>query len=158
MPMNIEAQWHPPLELVEAGEDANLIYSCPRAANIPDEPGVYVFGRRHGEFVAPLYIGRSKNLQTRLYQHLDSVPLMKAIQRMQNGSRFYLYCTVTPKPGQRIDRVLDVLERALIDHAMTTGHELLQKQGTRTAKHTISFRGNHTATAIVPRSLYARVT
>jgi excinuclease UvrABC nuclease subunit len=41
-------------------------------------PGVYMFCRQYGESVIPLYIGRSKNLYNRIWEHFETTTFMKA--------------------------------------------------------------------------------
>jgi hypothetical protein len=140
MSLNIEAMWSRPirLRLVNSG----AIYECPELESIPPEPGVYVFGREHGECAAPLYIGKALKLRRRIEQQLNSVRLMTGIRDAQTGGRFVIYCTPLLKRGQRAVRVISILEQALIAHALSEDFELLQKQGTKTPNHTIRFQGN----------------
>jgi hypothetical protein len=155
VPLNIEGVWGTPVQLRVAASGA--IYECPDLDSIPASPGIYIFYRKHGERVSPLYIGRSRNIRNRIKQHLNSVKLMQAIYEAQSGSRFVIYCEPITKPGQDLDKVLRLLENALIDHAMSEGHDLRQKQGTKPAHHTISFRGNRTSEAIAGRLMRVRV-
>jgi hypothetical protein len=157
MPLNIDARWHSPVELTDGTADG-LIYSCPSIDTIPKEPGVYVFGRFHGEKVTPFYVGRTKNLRTRIEQHLKAVPLMRRIETASTGQRFLLYCTISLKRGQKIKRVLEVLEGALIAYSLGRGFELFQKQGTRRPAHAIRFSGNRTSEALAPRSMRLRAS
>jgi len=151
MPLNIEAKWSQPLEIRLAA--AGAIYSCADLESIPSEPGIYVFGREHGESREPLYIGRARNLRRRIEQQLNSVRLMTGIKEAQSGGRFLIYCVAQPKRGQRLTRVIRIMEDALIAHALACDHELLQKQGTKRPNHTIRFTGNRTSEAIAPRHM-----
>jgi hypothetical protein len=49
--------------------------------------------------------------------------------------------------------VISILEQALIAHALSEDFELLQKQGTKTPNHTISFQGNRTSEDLAPRRM-----
>jgi len=156
MSLNIDATWYKPLVLKDGNAD-NLIYSCPKFDSVPEAAGVYIFGREYGDAIFPLYIGRSTNLRLRLEQHLEhSVRLMNNIQKAPAGTRFFLFCTVSLKRGQKEESVLQTLESALISHALAEGHQLLNEQGTRRPNHTIRFKGNRTSEAIAPRFMRVR--
>ena len=153
MALDIQAMWHQPLELAPSGIGYSL-----ELDKIPDEPGIYVFGRTWGDNLAPLYIGRSTTLRQRLTTHLNTVKIIQAIRDFPGGNRFILFCTFELKRGQQIERVLEVVERGLIDKALTEGHELINVQGTRTPKHTINFQGNRCSEAVSGRQMFVRET
>jgi hypothetical protein len=154
VPLNIEATWNQPIEIFEAKSGA--IYACPELSLIPEEPAVYVFGRQHGNNVEPLYIGKALNLRQRMKQQFDSVRLMSSLKEGGNGIRFLIYCIPALKRGQPARKVIKVLEDSLIAHALSEGHELLQKQGTLRPNHTIRFSGNRTSEAIAGRLIRLR--
>jgi hypothetical protein len=151
MSLNIEATWSQPITLRLAKSGA--IYECEDPDSVPSRAGVYVFGREHGDSAAPLYIGKALNLRRRIEQQLNSVRLMTGIREAQIGGRFLIYCMPVLKRGQRIVRVISILEQALIAHALAEDFELLQKQGTKTPNHTISFQGNRTSEDLAPRRM-----
>jgi hypothetical protein len=154
LPLNIDAAWSKPIKLSEARSGAS--YVCPNLAHLPEEPAVYIFGRQHGNSIAPLYIGKALNLRQRLEQQFDSVKLMSRLKSAGNGSRFLIYCEPTLKRGQKAAKVIKVMEDALIAHALAEGHELRQKQGTLRPNHTIKFAGNRTSEAIAGRLVRLR--
>lgn len=45
------------------------------------------------------------------------------------------------KPGQRIEKCLDLTERALIRYFLSEGHDLVNKQGTRIRRHELESTG-----------------
>jgi hypothetical protein len=155
MPLNIEACWSKPVRLTVA--TAGAIYVCDELDRLPAAPGVYIFYRKHGERIEPLYIGKSGDVRNRVFQHLDSVRLMTAIYESQAGGRYVICCEPKVKSGQKMSRILGVLENALIDYAMAEGYELRQKQGTKRPNHQIKFIGNRTSEALVPRQMRVRV-
>jgi hypothetical protein len=69
MPLNIGAAWSKPIKLTETTTTAS--YVCPKLTLFPEEPAVYVFGREHGNKIAPIYIGKAVNLRQRIQQQLD---------------------------------------------------------------------------------------
>lgn len=154
MPLNIEAKWSNPIKLTNG--QSGIGYACPDLETIPESPGVYVFGRRHGNSITPLYIGKALNLRQRVKQQFDSVNLMSRLQDGGTGTRFLIYCVPLPKRAQSPARVIKVLEDALIAHTLGEGHELRQKQGTLRPNHTISLSGNRTSEPIAGRLIRLR--
>jgi hypothetical protein len=147
--MEIRVVWQQPLRLVD-GSKQSLIYAVSDPSAVPDRPGIYVFGRRHGETVSPLYIGKAEKLARRVEQQLNNVRLMKGIENAPTGERILLIGELSLRPGQRIPRVLEVVETALIEYALTNEHEILNKQGTRTPFHTLTFEGNRASRQVAP--------
>jgi hypothetical protein len=137
--MDLHVRWHKPIALKEIrpGSDTPLIYDID-LDRIPEAPGAYIFIRKYGENQYPLYIGKAKNLKTRVKQHLDSVKLMRKIQKEANGSRAVAFAEFIPKPGQKADNCISYIERALIRHFLSEGHNLLNISGTHIAKHTLT--------------------
>ncbi len=154
MPLNIDATWGKPIELSESY--SGTAYICPELTLLPEEAGVYVFGRRFGNSVTPIYIGKALNIRQRIAQQFDSVRLMSSLKDAANGSRFLIYCVPQLKRGQKVRNVIKVMEDALIAHALAEGHELRQKQGTLRPNHTIGFSGNRTSEAIADRFIRLR--
>lgn len=155
MALSIEALWRDPIELTD-GSKHNRIYHCDGISSIPNTPGVYVFARKHGQKVSPIYIGQTETLRARIESQFKSVPLMMGIKKEPSGQRILLYCEVKFKRGQDRKKVLTVLENALIDHALAEGCSLLNKQGTVRPAHVIEFSGNRTSEAVVPRKMMAK--
>jgi len=155
MALNIDAVWAQPVALTLSRSNV-AIYDCGGIESVPEDSGVYVFARAHGDLFSPIYIGRSTNLRSRLEQHLDTVSLMRQIQARPAGRRIFLYCEPFLHPGQQLARVLNTLETALISHALSEGHELLNVQGARRSSHKISFTGNRTSEAFAPRTMRVR--
>ena len=119
MTLNIDSAWSQPVALPLARPGLNLIYDCPRTLDVPTNPGIYIFGRSHGNAVYPLYIGRSLNLNRRLSEHLNSVRLMSQLRNAGTGARFFIWSAPTIKPGQSVERVLRIMEDAIIAQGMS---------------------------------------
>lgn len=153
--MDIEVQWATPIELVD-GQRFGLIYAVAEIGLIPETPGVYVFGRQFGDSVSPLYIGQAQRLRQRIDQQLNNVRLMKGLEAAASGARILLYGELLLKRGQRLPRVLNVVEAALIEYALTAEHQLLNKQGTKTPVHTLAFRGNRASRQVAPLRMNVR--
>lgn len=153
--MDIYLEWSDPIELHDA-RDRLLIYSCDLDL-VPDEPGVYVFGRRHGDTVSPLYIGQAHSLSDRIKGHFKhSVPLMRGLEEAESGARILLLGRIRLKPGQNVDRVLNVVERALIEHTVAQDCVLLNVHGTKRVVNTIHSEGNQWTRQFMPLRLKVR--
>lgn len=151
--MNLSVKWYPPIPLLD-GDKVNLIY----IANGLDEwwavPGVYMFARVFNKTVYPLYIGKAENIGQRAWQHFkNNTKLMTSIKKSANGSRVIVPGEFTPKAGQNVKKCIGLVERALIDHALTLGHQLLNVQGTKTPAHQVNFSGHLPARNVTGKKL-----
>lgn len=155
--MQIKASWSKPIALKKLPASALQIYSV-NLEQVPENPGVYVFARKHGNSVFPIYIGETMSLRARVKTHLNSLPLMKAIENAPNGGRFLIYCTVDARAKDKAKKQIKVLERVLILHAQGEGHALFNKKGTKLPTDTISFVGNRTSESIAPRTMLIKRT
>lgn len=153
--LSIDAKWAKPLKLLD-GSKQQAIYRLADISKIPETPGAYVFARKHGVNWVPLYIGETENLRKRTEQNLNDVWLMKGIESSSSGRRLFLYCEVKTKKDQKLKKVLEVLQEALIEHAMSAGHQLLNTQLTKKKTHTITFKGNRASEKLAPRTMYVR--
>jgi len=75
---------------------------------------------------------------------------MVGLQHAPNGRRILLVGRVSLHRGQQKAKVLDIVESALIKHALAQGHDLLNQQGTKTKVHAIKSKGNHTSRQVAP--------
>jgi hypothetical protein len=121
---------------------------------IPKKPGVYVFARRHGDSVAPLYIGQALRLRSRIEGQFNSVKLMNGVKSAPSGKRILIVGALKLRRGQRKAKVLDAVESALIKRALAEGYRLLNQQGTKTKTHEIRSRGNSISRKLVPLTMY----
>jgi len=150
--LRIELKWEKPLRLKD-GSSMNLVYRCVGLDRIPSKPGIYVFSRRYGKHVAPLYIGQALKLSARIEQQLNNVHLMMGLKHAQSGRRILLVAKLILHRGQRKKKVLEIVESALIKHALAEGHDLLNHQGTKTKVHTIKSKGNNSSRQIAPLTM-----
>ena len=154
--LTIEADWSEAVQLVP-DRTGKLIYDVPEIENIPEVSGVYIFARQYGQSVVPIYIGEAANLRKRLREHLKgSVQLMNALRRAPNGKRVFLCSKVQPKKKHDPYKARKILQDALIEHALSEGHQLVNKKGTKVPVHTISFTGNRLSEKLAPRRMYYR--
>lgn len=157
MALNIEIQWHTPIVLSD-GQKEGLVYTCDLDL-IPDDAGVYVFGRQFGDRFTPLYIGKATHLRRRVRQQIErNVKLMMGVKRnVRVGTRQINSCTINRKPGQQIPKLLDTVEKALIEHALTSGYDLINQQGTSMRSHDIKCVGQKANHNPFPRRLKVRI-
>jgi hypothetical protein len=156
--LNFNASWHRPVELID-GTDLNLVYSVKSFESFPDGPGAYVFARVFGKKLVPLYIGEAVSVRTRIRQHLEKhVKLVNGVKKSGTGKKVVMFCTVKTSSEQRRGSMLKILQRALIEHALSEGHELLNVQLTKLAVHSIKFTGNRLSEQLAPRKIFVRGT
>ena len=153
--MQIVLKWSKPTKLVN-GSEQNLTYVVQKLEKLPSGPGVYIFARKFGSSYEALYVGRAGNLRERINQQFNNNRLMNGIKSAQIGARVVFCGKLVLKPGQKASCVLDILEPALINHALSEGHSILNKVGTKTPLHAIHSKGNTASRKIAPLTLYAR--
>lgn len=152
--MKIDLVWDKPMRLKD-GSRVNQIYHCRGLDRYSGKSGVYVFARKFGNTVAPLYIGQASRLRPRLEGQFNNLRLMMAIKKAHAGRRILLVARLKLKRGQRMSKVLDVVESALIKHSLAQGHDLLNQQGTKTRVHAIRSKGNNSSRQIAPLTMLA---
>ena len=84
--MHLNVKWHKPMKLRKCKDTSTSIYELD-LQNVPTTSGVYVFVRKFGKDLKPLYIGKALNLRTRINQQLGSLKLMRGIQNSASGLR-----------------------------------------------------------------------
>lgn len=139
--MKIHLKWEKPVRLRD-GAKQYMIYYSTKLDRLPNAPGIYVFARQFANAMIPLYVGKAGRLKNRVEQQLGHLKLMKKIESSPNGRRFLLVARVDFLPGQQERKVLTIVERALIKHALAQGHQLLNHQETKTKVHAIRSTGN----------------
>ncbi len=138
--MDLRLTWHKPVQLRKARAGSTLIYDLD-LSKAPPKPGVYIFMRQFGNKLSPLYVGKAGNLKSRMGQQLNALRLMKGIQNASIGSRAVVFGEFLARPGQKEEKCLLMIERALIRHFLSEGHELLNVLGARIAtRHVVTSR------------------
>jgi len=150
--MKINVKWYKPIEMREdIKRDVEYLVNLDK---IPDDKsGCYLFYNRHGKSISVLYIGQALRLRNRIEQQLDSVRLMKGIKKTVTGHKWIMYCIVETQQGQRMSKVLDLLEKNLIKRAVSEGHDLLNLQGSKIPYNEIHFNGNRISEKIFGRKM-----
>jgi len=152
--MDITIFWHKPIRL-EDGESNNLIYNIADLNEFEEVAGVYMFCRSYSDSLSPLYIGKAINLASRIRQQFNTTKLMKAIENSQKGTKVLVVGELKCKPGQGPGKCIGIVEKALIEHALAQGFELINQKGTKTPYHEIEFTGNLAAKKFSRPSIYS---
>jgi hypothetical protein len=150
--MKLELVWNKPIRLTKATKKDGLIYNIDLEL-IPDKSGIYIFARQFGKSFEGLYIGRSANMRSRAKGHLNNLRLMKHLELAPIGKRVLITGIPITKPGQKIDNVLKVLEKALIRYLIAEGHDLVNLSGIKVRQHEIVTRGK-IPKAFIPASIF----
>jgi len=70
---------------------------------------------------------------------------MKGIENSLQGKRLLILGELQRKSGQNIQKVLRIAESALIEHSLSQGFDILNKQGKSRPTHSVYFTGNREA-------------
>jgi hypothetical protein len=156
MALSVKIQWRKAIALGAKGAfQKNLVKMVP---SLPTDPGIYVFGRKHGNKIVPIYIGQaSKGFRSRLKQQSNNLALMEGVKAEKNGERVLLLGVVQVAQKQILTRVLDVAEQAHIEHALTEGHPILNIRGTKAKRHEVSIDGQKSQAHPFPRTMFLAV-
>jgi hypothetical protein len=149
--MDLQLDWTKFIELKDAA-DQGLIYVL-NIGNLPATAGVYVFGRSYANNFEALYIGKGNNVRHRVNGQLNNLKLMKHLKNAKNGKWVIIVGVLHTKPGQKIDKCLKLVERGLIRHFLSEGHDLVNKQGTLIKRHEIVSSGKQPK-KIIPSLIY----
>ena len=139
--MRLQVEWMRPI-LLKDGTRQNLIYTVD-LNRLPDAAGIYVLGRRWGSQFEALYVGKANRIRGRLKTQLNNLRLMQHLKNATAGKRIALCGRVVTRPGQRLEKCIAMIERALIRYFLSEGHDLVNKQGTRLRRHEIASTGKH---------------
>lgn len=137
--MKLHIEWMRPIVLKD---DENLIYGVD-LDKLPNVAGFYVFGRRWGSQFEALYVGKANRIRGRVKGQMNNLRLMQHLKNAKAGKRVLLYGKIVMRPGQRIEKCLALIERALIRYFLSEGHDLVNKQGTRLRRHEVASSGKH---------------
>ncbi|MBA7667736.1 hypothetical protein ES703_75834 [subsurface metagenome] len=149
--MKISVEWGKPLALRD-GSRQNLMYVVD-LDKVPDSAGVYVFGRRWGKNIEALYVGKATNIRGRVKGQFNNLRLMQHLKQAKTGKRVLLFGNAITKPGQKIDKVVSLLERVLIRHFLSEGHDLVNRQGARIRRHEVNSDG-YQPKKFIPRLMF----
>lgn len=134
-------EWNHPIPLKD-GSSQNLIYNVD-PDKVPHAAGIYVLGRRWASGFEALYVGKAKNVCSRVKGQLNNLRLMQHLRNAKAGKRVIVCGQIVTKPGQQLNKSLLLIERALVRYFLSEGHDLVNKQGTRLRRHEIVSTGKH---------------
>lgn len=145
--MKLHVDWTRPISLKYSRAADSFAVALER---VPKKAGVYIFGRKYGTKFEALYVGRANRVRGRVKGQLNNLRLMHHIRDARAGKRVLLAGTFVPLPGQQKERCLPLIERALIRHFLSEGHDLVNISGTLLRQHEIDSTGNY------PKRYFAR--
>lgn len=119
---------------------------------VSESSGVYVFGRRWGDSFEALYVGKALDIRSRINGQLNNVRLMSHIRDAKVGNRVLVAGVIKAKGGQKIEKGLTLVEKALIRHFLSAGDDLVNPQGTLLRRHVVY--SNQTPRWLVPKEMY----
>lgn len=137
--MKISIEWSKPIPL-RSGAREGMAYAV-NLDDIPQIAGIYVFARQWGRSYEALYVGKSTNVRSRIRGHLNNLRLMRHLESASAGRRVLLVGRALPRPGQKLEKVLRTLERAMIRYFLSEGHDLVNQKGVRIRRHEIASNG-----------------
>jgi hypothetical protein len=149
--MILYVNWNKPIQLRSSGKGA-VGYSVD-LDKVPDSAGVYIFGRQFGNNFEALYVGKASRIRSRIRTHFNNLRLMEHLRDAKTGRRVLLAGVLDARQGQKIPTCLPIIERALIRHFLSEGHDLVNKQGTHIKHHEILSDGKHPK-KYFPRTIY----
>lgn len=149
--MKLHIEWGRPVRLRD-GTKQGLIYMVD-TTKLPSAPGIYILGRRWGSHLEALYVGKANRIRSRLKGQLNNLRLMHHLKNASTGKRVVLSGAIVTRPGQRLQKSLLLIERALIRYFLSEGHDLVNKQGTRLRRHQVFSSGKHPK-RFIPNPLY----
>jgi hypothetical protein len=135
---------------------------------LPTDAGIYVFARKFGDSYSPIYIGKAQNLRSRLKAQFRSLPLMVKVKNWNqvdaenaslavSGKRVLFVATLAkPTASASITKALGISERALIEHALTEGYNIVNIQMTKTKYDEVASTGCKGTTSFSPRSMLVK--
>jgi hypothetical protein len=149
--LELHVEWTRPI-LLKDGSPENLIYTLD-LQKLPSSPGIYVLGRQWGSSREALYVGKANDIRARVHGQLNNLRLMQHLRNAKTGRRIVLAGKVITGRGQQLEKCLRLVERALIRHFMSEGHDLANTHGTRIRRHEVVSSGGHPR-RFVPGSVY----
>lgn len=133
--MKLQVDWQAPVGMRLASRHGPVYQVS--LEHLPAKPGVYVLGRQWGTDFEALYVGKAGNIRRRFNGQLNNLRLMQHLREAKAGNRVVIAGVLATHQGQQVDRCLPILERTLIRHFLSDGHDLVNIQGTRLRQHEV---------------------
>ena len=146
--MNLQVDWGKPIPMRRAH---SLAYELD-LDRLPDEAGVYVFGRSWGGKFEALYVGKALRIRRRVKGQTNNLRLMTHVRDAQTGKRVVIPGVIKTRPGQQIEKAMTLVERALIRHFLSEGHDLVNISGATLRRHELV--STHRPMRFVPPVMY----
>jgi len=78
---------------------------------------------------------------------------MKFIENAKFGEKVLFVGKVAPCPGQKLETIMKIAEKAYIRHFLANGHDLANKSGIRMMEHEINSEGK-VYKSFIPSRMY----
>ena len=98
--MEITIVWQKPIQLTK--HKKIIVDEDDLPETLEARPGVYFFSRKYAKISVPFYIGESKNLRTRLRQHLGTTRIADVLrslsvtdEKIKKGVRYFHFGYLT---------------------------------------------------------------
>lgn len=148
--MELRLQWHKPIPLRDGSKQQPRLTYIADLDDVPDDPGVYVFGRFHGDAFEALYVGKAEDLAARIRGQLKTnVSLMNHMKHAKSGTRVVVPASFHAKRGQRTKSCIALIERALIRYYLSLGNDLVNLQG-------VNIKGHEIVSSGIPKQIIER--
>src|SRR4030095_16253700 len=85
---------------------------------------------------------------TQRWEHIETTMLMRHIENGPRGTRMLIAGEYKPRLKQLSEQAIRIVEKVLIEHALTEDYELLNKVGTKTPTHAVRFSGFSPTTSL----------
>jgi len=150
--LKLRLSWSKPSRLRDGSHDG-LVYKVDDKV-LPEDPGIYVFARTHGQSFEALYVGKATSLRGRVRSQLaNNVKLVRHLEKANAGHRVVVCGALRLKPGQKLKKALGVAEGAFIRYYLAQGHDLVNEQGMKIRRHEV-LSSRPDLKKHLPRSLY----
>ncbi len=107
--MDLDIFWHKPITL-EDGDKKDLIFDADGIEDYNGKPGVYVFCRKYGDRLRPLYIGKASNIGSRIRQQFkNNLKLMKQIEKAKSGVKVLVIGEFKRKSVQNTETAITLI-------------------------------------------------
>ena len=128
--MNVGISWHRPIKLGTKATFAKKVSEF-SLEDVPTSAGIYVFARKFGKNLAPIYIGKALNLRSRMKTQFNNHKLVAALTNEKSGDRVLLFGIIESGSEDLLKKKIKLAERTHIEHALTAGYRLINVQLTK---------------------------
>lgn len=108
---------------------------------------------RHGNKEQVFYVGKAKNLRSRIRGLLSNHGLMIAITKAKSGKRQLVWAELKLRPGQKAAQALSVAERFMIRHFAGARQPIHNVHGTKVKVPRLTNKKGRSTPEFVPHEV-----